>query len=225
MRVRAVGGSSLWIAILALSGCELPMHAYGTVAATNGVPGRDPAATEPRRPEFGYHVLAGVNPMQFGREYVDDPSVDLGLGYEFEQMPLASPPPFEHGPYALVGLWPSLRPVVTNRVGFETFGELLFAPEQATHRQLIGWGTTAMLALEFTDTVDRVRKVFTPHPNPAAFGHGRGALGLYFSTSFRSVGVEPYWMVGVGVSVRAPIVVIREAPHLGRGDGWQAAGL
>jgi len=194
---------SAWI------GCVAPLppvHAYGTVGAANGSPGERPRAPgAPSESEFAYTVRGGLNPLGFSRAYEDDPRVDLGLGYELEHMPVLDPTVFAHGPYAEVGFWPNLRPAIASRVGLRSFGELLFARDQAADTNLTGYGITGALAVEFTGSTDV--GLWVRDKRPATFGHGRGAWGLFVSTSYRSVGEVPYWMIGIGVSVRGPISV------------------
>jgi hypothetical protein len=205
---------SVCLAGLPVLGCVAPIppvHAYGSVGATTGTPGAEPRAPDaPQQSEFAYTVRAGVNPRGLTEQYEDDPTLDVGLGYEFEHLPAYDPKVFAHGPYAELSLWPSLRPAIRNRVGLRTIGELMFSHDQLTNEFVTGWGVTEALAVEFTGTTDVVDDMWIRDKSPATFGHGRGAWGMFLSLGYRSIGLGrsgAYWIASLGVTIRAPVSV------------------
>ena len=188
--------------------CVSCVHAYGTVGAANGTPGAKAPESGAQEPSsaFAYTARLGVNAIGFNGAYEDDRRVDFGLGYELEQMPFADPVGFAHGPYAELSLWPNLRPFISNRVGLRAFGELMFTEDRGSHLSRIGPGGTLALAFEFAKT-KHLEHTKWERQDRRSFGHGRGALGTFLSTSYRSVGDVPYWMLGAGISIRVPLSV------------------
>jgi hypothetical protein len=201
--------AALLLCALPLAGCVAPIppvHAYGSVGATTGTPGAKPRAPDaPQQSEFAYTLRAGVNPRGLTEAYKDDPTVDVGLGYELEHLPFYDPTVFAHGPYAELSLWPSLKPAIRTRLGLRSFGELMFSKDQLSEEFITGWGVTEALAVEFTGTTDVVHDMWVREKTPATFGHGRGAWGMFVSLSYRRIGAEPYWVAGAGLTIRAPV--------------------
>ncbi len=183
-----------------------PLHAYGAVGSAKTTPKPAPDADSP----FTYSARVGVHPLGYSTSYSTERTLDFGLGYQLEQMPILEAPQTLHGPYLVLDAFPSMKPTVTARLGVRAFAELLMLETDrlghpgAGHREL-GYGSTLMLAWEATGSLDA--DIYERRRTPATFGYGRGAWGLFAAGSFRDTGDQPHFVLGVGVSLRVPVTV------------------
>lgn len=148
-------------------------------------------------------VRAGVHPLQLSGPGAP-PWADLAFGYRSEWVLDGSERPL-HGPYAELGLYP-LRPRLSRNTRLR-FGGYTSADAVLTSAREPGLGGTLGTLVELTGFSSGA---FGHSDGEGAVGgvsHGRWAVGLFVSTSFRNAERRFSQTLTTGLSLRIPFVV------------------